>query len=325
MSEKIIGIYQIRNLVNGKVYVGSGDIKQRWYSHCSQLRNGKHANDHLQNSWNKHGEGAFEHSILEECSVAELLPKEQQYFECFRELGIELYNIAEFAGAPMRGRRHTEETKKKMSESKKGLQVGEKNGMYGKVMSEQQRAHLSEIMSGEGNPFYGKKHTDETKRRISEMNKGKNTDADNPFYGKKHSEETKRKLSEAARQRYLDGNGPKSGWHHSEEMKQLLSEKAKQRGEFSDTHKQNISRGLQKLYASGHKRPPLTDEAKKKISKARRKLSDETIVEIYIKHLSGGHTQLELAEEYGVTRRPIRTAIAIGKELLEEQSIEKLQ
>jgi len=54
---------------------------------------------------------------------------------------------------PMRGKQHTETSKRKMSDSQKGLNAGENNGMFGKT--------------GEQNPFFGKKHTPETLAKIA--------------------------------------------------------------------------------------------------------------------------------------------------------------
>lgn len=80
----------------------------------------------------------------------------------------------------------SEETKKKISESRKGKYVGENSSMYGK------RGILS--------PWYGKHHSEETKAKISESHKGEK----NPMYGKpgtrlgdKNSLETNKKISEA--------------------------------------------------------------------------------------------------------------------------------
>ena len=39
------GIYQIRNLVNGKIYVGSAvNLRARMQSHFGELKNNKHNN-----------------------------------------------------------------------------------------------------------------------------------------------------------------------------------------------------------------------------------------------------------------------------------------
>jgi hypothetical protein len=64
----------------------------------------------------------------------------------------------------------TEETKNKISQSLKG----EKNPFYGKHHTEEAKRKLSESHKG-------KYHTEETKRKMSESRKGKRTGKDNPF------------------------------------------------------------------------------------------------------------------------------------------------
>ena len=62
---KKIGIYQIKNVINGKSYIGkSVDIHSRKFQHKSALLKNKHHNSHLQASFNKHGEEAFRFRIL---------------------------------------------------------------------------------------------------------------------------------------------------------------------------------------------------------------------------------------------------------------------
>ena len=59
------GIYKITNKQNDKFYIGSStNIEMRWYAHKSYLRRNVHANQHLQNAWNKYGEDNFIFSIL---------------------------------------------------------------------------------------------------------------------------------------------------------------------------------------------------------------------------------------------------------------------
>jgi len=73
------GIYQIRNLNNGKRYIGSTlrNFKGRWKVHKSLLNNNKHSNKHLQLSWNKYGEKSFVFEILFELEDNdEILKKE---------------------------------------------------------------------------------------------------------------------------------------------------------------------------------------------------------------------------------------------------------
>lgn len=46
------GIYQWRNLVNGKVYIGSTkNFTMRKKTHIEALRKNKHHNRHLQSAW----------------------------------------------------------------------------------------------------------------------------------------------------------------------------------------------------------------------------------------------------------------------------------
>lgn len=61
-----IGIYQIRNIINGMVYIGSSmDISTRWREHKYDLRMNNHRNQHLQNAYNKYGKDAFVYEVLE--------------------------------------------------------------------------------------------------------------------------------------------------------------------------------------------------------------------------------------------------------------------
>lgn len=63
------GVYKITNTISGDFYIGSARISfhKRWSKHKWQLRTNKHPNKHMQNSWNKYGETAFNFSILEIC------------------------------------------------------------------------------------------------------------------------------------------------------------------------------------------------------------------------------------------------------------------
>ena len=61
MLPYVSGIYVIRNLVTGKIYVGSAVIiGKRVYEHRRLLMLGTHGNRLLQRAWAKYGSDAFQ-------------------------------------------------------------------------------------------------------------------------------------------------------------------------------------------------------------------------------------------------------------------------
>jgi hypothetical protein len=105
----------------------------------------------------------------------------------------------------MKKPKHTEESRKKLSEIRKGKK---------RNLTPEQREKMRLRMSGENNPMFGKTHSEEIRKKISDLNKGKPS----TFKGKKHSEESKQKMSDACK-----------GKKHSEESKQKMSESQKKR------------------------------------------------------------------------------------------------
>jgi group I intron endonuclease len=138
-----IGIYGIRNLVNGKIYVGKTGMNfgDRWDSHRSLLNNGKHDNLHLQNAWNKYKEENFEFIVLEDCEVDELSEREKYYIKLYKDMDL-AYNIHDGGDEGYNlGKHLSEETKRK---------IGEKNRING----------------------LGRKASDETKEKMSKSHAG---------------------------------------------------------------------------------------------------------------------------------------------------------
>jgi hypothetical protein len=61
-----MGIYQVRNTVNGKVLIGTSvDLPSILNRQRGELRLGGHRNRALQQDWNEHGAEAFEFEILD--------------------------------------------------------------------------------------------------------------------------------------------------------------------------------------------------------------------------------------------------------------------
>lgn len=113
------GIYQIKNTVNGKLYIGSAvDIAARWGRHRFDLRKGSHHSKKLQRAWNKYGEKSFVFEVIHSCERWCLLFFEQVFMNA-ESVVINGYNVEPTAGSSL-GRRHSEATKKKISDNNKG-------------------------------------------------------------------------------------------------------------------------------------------------------------------------------------------------------------
>ena len=90
-------VYRIKNLENNKVYIGETIRGEgRWKRHLQELRIGEHANKPLLEDFNKHGEEAFEWSILKEFESEDkdaLRLEEARAIQRYLEDGVELYNV----------------------------------------------------------------------------------------------------------------------------------------------------------------------------------------------------------------------------------------
>ena len=161
------GIYKITNPVNGKLYVGSAvSFKRRKRQHFRNLENNKHCNIFLQRSVNKHGIENHIFKVVEHCEKSELIVREQVYLDRYFDGGKMCFNICPTAYSTL-GRKHTEETLKKISKAKSG----KNHHNYGKKLSKETRDKVSEKLSGENHPQYGKKQSKETIERRSKANK----------------------------------------------------------------------------------------------------------------------------------------------------------
>ena len=66
------GVFQIRNLVNGKIFIGTAqNIPGILNSNRFQLKTGSHPNKVLQADWKAFGEDAFAFGSLDELKAAE--------------------------------------------------------------------------------------------------------------------------------------------------------------------------------------------------------------------------------------------------------------
>lgn len=120
---KKTGVYVIKNLFNGKLYIGSSarSFRERFTCHRQTLRRNRHYNRYLQAAWNLHGEAAFSFEILLFCEPKECIDREQEQIVKHDSNNIERgYNLRRFAGNSL-GMIPSKEARDRMSRSHTGL------------------------------------------------------------------------------------------------------------------------------------------------------------------------------------------------------------
>lgn len=81
-SMLLSGVYQIRNIINGKVYIGSAaNVTDRWLKHRRLLVAGRHHSIALQRAWLKYGSNSFAFEVLATVPESDLLRAEQQHLD----------------------------------------------------------------------------------------------------------------------------------------------------------------------------------------------------------------------------------------------------
>lgn len=137
--KKICGIYSIVNTINNKQYIGQSiDIHNRWIRHRYELNTNQHSNPILQKAWNKYGAESFIFKIVIKCNKNQLNKNEK--IEVEKISHTHRYNILKdyysLSGKnnPFYGKKHSKETKKKLSIIGK-TKIGKKNPNYGNKYS----------------------------------------------------------------------------------------------------------------------------------------------------------------------------------------------
>lgn len=162
-EENNTGIYEIRNITNGRIYIGSAvNISKRWREHLRQLETNRHHSKFMGRCWNKHGKDAFVFRVLENCCKEDLISKEQYYIDKLKPE----YNTAQIAGSQL-GYKHSKETRKKMSESR----LKDFSPMTGKHHTEETRSKISATKTG---VKLGKYNKDRVEKTAMAMRIGKN-------------------------------------------------------------------------------------------------------------------------------------------------------
>jgi hypothetical protein len=209
MSKKFNYVYITTNLVNGKQYVGDHSTVNL---NDGYLGSGRPA---FANAKKKHGKENFRKEILEFFDTKqEAYNAQEKWINEYNTLIPNGYNISPAGGMQSgngwseksrekmslscKGKEITEETKRKISDTKKGC-IPWNKGNVG--ISEETKKKMSDASKGHSR-LKGFKHSEESKKNMSNSRKGQ--PAHNK--GKKLSEETKRKISESQKLRHKNKN-----------------------------------------------------------------------------------------------------------------------
>jgi group I intron endonuclease len=149
-------------------YVGkTNDINRRFRRHISE----RFLRDTYKDRWIRklmeRGD-ELEVVLIDSVKKTEWQYWEKFYIEYYKFIGCSLTNGTEGGDQPpsTKGRKHTEESKLKMSNTKKGKPIPWLND--GKVRSEEHRKNLSKSLKGRISPNKNKKFDDELKKKLSD-------------------------------------------------------------------------------------------------------------------------------------------------------------
>jgi group I intron endonuclease len=194
-------VYQIRNIANNKIYIGSTKKSPniRKNRHFYDLDRKKHHCIYLQRSYNKYGKEFFVFEILES-NIENYKNREQNLLDTLDNL----FNLSKKASGGDLISYHPEKDKiiakiaktvrekiskmsKKERQNKWGKLENENPNWKGGLIKQKSTCELCggikslssktcircQDRTGHQNPFYGKKHTKQTKIKISKKNKNK--------------------------------------------------------------------------------------------------------------------------------------------------------
>ena len=172
VSKNKCGIYCLRNILDGKMYLGgSQEIRSRLLSHLRLLRNGQH---------NKRFQAAYDAVGKENFEVFQLIDCAEQDLELYEQLALDLYQTFK----PENGYNIISTAHRKKHSNATRTKIG--------------KAHIGRIVSEETRILIGKQSKARADVGFSESHRHKISVANT---GKRHSEETKQHLSQVLKGR----------------------------------------------------------------------------------------------------------------------------
>lgn len=164
-------IYKITNNVNGKIYIGQTirTLEERFAEH---KRNKKSL---ISKALKKYGTENFTIEQIDTAeSIEELNELEFKYIKEYNCITPNGYNQCDGGGNTF-GYHHSDDSKKRMSESRKGKYTGAENHFYGKHHTEESKIKMSESRKGRVINDEWRQHISEsstTKRKVRNIDTG---------------------------------------------------------------------------------------------------------------------------------------------------------
>lgn len=224
--KKICGIYAIRSKIKPcRIYIGSAvNIEKRWNVHKCALGRGYHHSPKLQNHYNKYGIDDLVFEVILTCDYSVIYIMEQAFIDIYSPY----FNICPRVNSSS-GRPVSNETRKKMSEAKKGRS----SWMKGKTHSNETRRILSECKKGKKlGPM-----PQEIRDKIAKANKGRTCS---------------QKSKDISRKRSL-GNQYALGYKHTDEAKAKIAAASTGHTPWNKGIKNPYSEDVLHQMSEGHK------------------------------------------------------------------------
>jgi len=188
-------IYKITNKITNKCYIGEttkSDPEKRWYQHKNTIKRGVGC-PALQNSVIKHGIDNFKFEILIICFDEDRFKYEIEYIKKYNTMVPNGYNILEGGpGGGFKGKKHSEETKKRMSENMKQKYIDDPE--LKREMSERNKKLMNSVFI-KNKISEGIKNSKKYQQMILDKKVGN-------FNNRSHPEEIKNKISESVKKYY---------------------------------------------------------------------------------------------------------------------------
>jgi group I intron endonuclease len=175
-------IYKYTHKINNKIYIGkTNNINRRKNEHLSKSK--KIGNNHFNNAIKKYGMESFNLETIYECENEENAYKMEMHFiSLYKSNNKQFGYNSTVGGEGLCGA--SEETKNKISEAAKS-KIGDKNSFFGKKHTNESKEKISRAnkgkLAGENHPLFGTQRTEETKKKIARANKGRHASRDTEF------------------------------------------------------------------------------------------------------------------------------------------------